>query len=408
MRIGSLLAGLAMVGVGLVGCGNPQDSCGNKGLVLWPGQSAGEYSFQEVPLRTLRDPYQLKGAAAEIYYESLIGPKGYEGSVVHPRYTRANGVCVPTDAGSSMAVALYAQFERIMDFEDRNGVLDMLSWPRKVGLDIHMRSADGHTHNNAYYIAHADAIAVLPYDGQGVPLALNQGIMAHEHFHGHFQKQVIAALDARLNLNNNAYDSFFYPGLAPVGAKATVDDVENPDLTSARGLNTFVLRAWNEGLADLYGAIYTSNPNFFDDSPGLSDKFRALNQPLVRFMSAESFPKEVNKVIEKGRVEGRGKFLASSLVAYSYQQGSVLARLMYRVAMSGAESPEAFLVHILRRLKDIPNEIAANYETQVMEFEEVPRILLKDFPLNAASCQALRLSLSDVAFRKGFAKCGGR
>jgi len=394
MRLGLWITSILIATSNLVGCADANNKCGNKVLALWPSAS-GEYTFQEVILSTLSDPYSLSGGAAKIYYESMIGGNGFSGQVAQPRYTRSGDLCVPMDAASSMAVSVYAQFERIMQFENRNGTLDMLTWPRRVGLDIHVRSTEGMTHNNAHYFGQGDSIAVLPYNLEGVPLGLNPGIMAHEHFHGHFQRQVISVTNAQLA---PAFDveSLFYSSFAPaqVSAKPTVEDVDRADLNTARGLNAFVLRAWNEGLADLYGAIYSGNPRFFDESLPALKNARALTSKIAPFMSAYGLQFNARKIVDP-----------KNLVAISYDQGAYLARLMFAVANSGAETPEKFLVHVMRRLKDIPPAIVPEYDSKVLEFEAVVPILLKDFPLNEKSCAALNKSISKQTMKKSFASC---
>lgn len=63
----------------LSACANsPQDECGGRVLMLWPNES-GSYSFQEIQLSTLNSPYELKGSAAEVYYENGVSDGGFAG-----------------------------------------------------------------------------------------------------------------------------------------------------------------------------------------------------------------------------------------------------------------------------------------------------------------------------------------
>lgn len=389
-KTGFLLLGWAL----LTACADSGQKCGNKVLAIVP-TTAGEYNFQEVVLSTLNNPYELSGGAAKIYFESIIGANGFAGKVAQPRYTRSGDLCVPMDAASTMAVSLYAQFEKIMMFEAKNETLDMLQWPRRVGLDIHVRSTDGMTHNNAHYFGAGDSIAVLPYNLTGVPLGLNPGVMAHEHFHGHFQRQVNAPLNGLLpslfDIESVFYGAF---NLAATSAKPAVEDVEGGDMTTPRGLNAYILRAWNEGLADFYGSIYAGNPRFFNESlPNLKDT-RALNATLVRFVSSKVLAETVQRVQDP-----------KSLVAVSYEQGSYLARLMYALSQSGVEAPEKFLVRVMRKLKDIPTAVVPTYESKVIEFEAVVPMLLKDFPLDAKTCGLVRKSISKELMAESFTAC---
>ncbi len=388
MRIGIFAIFTAL----LMGCADSGQKCGNKVLALWPTE-AGDYKFQEITLSTLNDPYSLSGGAAKIYFEALIGGGGFSGKVARPRFTRAGDLCVPMDSASAMAVSMYARFEHLLKFEASLGTLDMLQWPRKVGLDIHVRSNDGMTHNNAHYFGQGDSIAVLPYNLQGVPLGLNPGVMAHEHFHGHFQKQVIDPINLRLRPAFDA-ESLFYSGFHSAFAKATVEDLDRVDTRSARGLNSFVLRAWNEGLADFYGGIYSKNPRYFKDSLPTLENARALDARVREFMSAKSLQMIAARSVGP-----------QPLVSNSYDQGAVLARVLFTLANSGVETPEAFLVRIMRRLNQIPEAITGQFELRVLEFGDVLPVLLRDFPLAAPQCAVLVRALSKELLTKNFPQC---
>ncbi len=377
----------------LIGCANKDNRCGNKVLTLWPSVQ-GDYSFQEIKLETLSSPYELSGRVAKIYYESGLGKSGLRGAVAQPRFTRSGDVCVPMDAQSSLAVNVYAQFEALHRFEEKLGTVGLLSWPRKVGIDIHLRSSDGTTHNNAHYISAGDSIAVIPYSLGALPLSANQGIIAHEHFHAHFNAAVVIPVNTSLTAAIDDFENLFYQGGS---FKPTIDDVDHADISRPRGLNAFVLRAWNEGLADLYGAIYTHNPRFFDESLPTINGARSLNAPLIPFSNRIDLTNVARQAWKPGE-----------LVGVSYGQGALLARLMYRIAMSGVETPEEFLARMIHRLADISPAIVNTYDTQVLNFEDIVPILLKDFPLTPESCGFMRVVLSKELMVKGLAQCSGR
>src|SRR5690606_7976149 len=87
----------------LCGCaGSLTGECGDKFILLWNGE------FREVQVTTLASPYELRGAAAEIYYNAPIRYEGYTGRVARPKLSRTgDGVCVPLDVNSSMALTVY-------------------------------------------------------------------------------------------------------------------------------------------------------------------------------------------------------------------------------------------------------------------------------------------------------------
>lgn len=375
MRWILLLASLA-----LSACANsPQDECGGKVLLLWPTASQS-YSFQEVQLSTLVSPYELKGSAAEIFYQNSVSDQGFSGSPARPRLTRSGNVCVPMDTESSLALATYAHFENLQRFDQELNAAEQVSWPRKVGVDIHLRSPDGGIHNNAHYLSRADVTAVIPYSLNGLNLALNPGVLAHEHFHAHFQSQVNRPLNESLEI--------------VVGVKPSVEDIYSQEMNSAGSLNKFVLRSWNEGIADLYGAIYSGRADFFTVSlPNLEDR-RDLNSPIGFFQAG-------NALSELPR--GPGNPLSKVETAYS--QGALLARVLYRIAQTGELTPKKFMAHIMKRLEHIPSAVSTSFSKRVMNFDEILPIVLEGTVLSPSNCHTLEKAMTKAIWQGSFSQC---
>src|SRR5262249_27237398 len=142
-------------------------------------------------------------------------------------------------------------------FEQKLGVANQLSWPRRVGVEFRMSAPEGIAQNNAHYFTQLDVIGLLPYSLPGVPFALNHGIVSHEHFHAHFQHEVMHAL---AQFAVSPLDSLFC--FEALGVKPTRPRPDS-DPHSVPSLNSVVLRAWNEGLADLFATVYTGRSDFF-------------------------------------------------------------------------------------------------------------------------------------------------
>ncbi len=390
MRLAVLLFSLATFG-----CANSShDECGDKFLLLWPTASK-EFKFQEVHLSTLKSPYELKGSAAEIFFESRITDSGYEGSVARPRLTRSGGgVCVPMDAGSSMALTAYAHFEQLYYFDRQLKVDRQISWPRKVGVEIHLSSPEGETHNNAHYFSKADAIAVIPYTQDGLTLSLNPGVLAHEHFHSHFQAQVIAPLNSIIEVLMSV-EQLFYSGF---GIKPEVDDVNAGNSQTTGGMNKFVIRSWNEGLADFYGAVFSDNRDFFSKSLSKLGPQRDLSGPIQNFRSGQDLINQFEMVpLNKRNAVG---------VSYSYHQGTMLARVLYRIALSGIMPPTELLKHILLKLPKFPAMISPAFSHHVMDFEDVLPSALEGITLNPAACETIKATVSKSTLLRSFSSCG--
>lgn len=380
-----------LLGAWLSGCADvTKDSCGHKVLLLWPNAS-GQSSFQTVDLPTLPSPYEVRGPAADVYFAASLTENGYEGSVAHPRLTRSGDVCVPTDTDSAEALSLYAQFERLKDFDSKLGVADQLSWPRKVGVEINVRGAEGLTHNNAHYFGHEDAMAIIPYSLNGLPLGLNHGIVAHEHFHAHFQERVMNPLNAIL-AHVASVENFFYSDL---NIHAMADEMQKVDFATNSGVNNFIVRGWNEGLADFYGATYVNNPDFLRESLALVSEGRRLDGPAL-FMATGS---QFREALVANRVS------PAMAVNYSYAEGTKLARLLYRLSHNGTIAQEEMISRILDRLPSLTALLVKDYDSKVYDFETIVPILLRGLPLNQDSCEALRESIGKNSVEKEFPTC---
>lgn len=385
----------------LTGCSGPKDTCGKDFLVLWPS-AQGPYEYQTLSLPTLNSPYELKGKVAEIYFENELSARnGYIGSVARPHLTRSNGICVPTDVGSSIAVSTYAQMEKIYEYDRSMGVENQIPWPRKVGVQVNLIGANGVVQNNALYLSQHDVMGLVPYSQNGLPTGVNIGIVAHEHFHAHFQHQIYNRLNNVLTSDLNL-EALFHPvnSLYP-----SIEDVEKADVRSVRGVNSFVLRSWNEGLADLYGALYTNRPDFVRESlPQLMDKIedgrdvsRNLSGQLEPMSTGPSFRFEL----------AQRDSMRFSTVSTSYREGTLLARLLYRVAKSGSEAPSEFLSRVMTRLPNVADWVAPNFDHELIDVEAIVPVLLEGMPLNRKACKALREGLHRETFEGSFPSCAG-
>lgn len=237
-RYGWFLLAL-FLGITLAACEKDHQSGPITYLLPWPGQD-GEYRMQEVELHTIRYADRLEGAAAKIYLKSGIKDGDFQGEVARPRLIKkSKRRYVAADYESAMAIAVYAHYERFMMWDKELGIDSDLSWPRKVGIEMNMRTKTGdREHNNARYVAKWDVTLVAPTSVDGLPMALNGGVLAHEHFHAHFHARAIRYLQENWSAGS---------------------DLSGNEI---RDTNVYLIRSWNEGLADFWGYLYTRDPRF--------------------------------------------------------------------------------------------------------------------------------------------------
>ncbi len=373
----------------LTGCGKKSSS---ESTYLLPWADAnGKYSLQEVAISTLTSGHAVKGQAAEIYAEPNFSGSGFSGHIAEPRLTKSGHVYVPMDIESSLALTVYAQFERIYQFENTIGTAAQLRWPRKVGIELNLTNGDGSDHNNAHYFTALDVVGILPYSLAGVPFAVNQAIVSHEHFHAHFQSQVMNPLAALAGLQVvSSLENLFYGALSP--AMNSGREGQGPKF-----LNDLVLRAWNEGLADFFAVVYTGHPDLFSASMPKIAKARALDEALRPILPGADLEAAANAV----------GFDRSHLLGMAYAQGTALARILYRASISGVESPRAFLARVMNHLHEIPAAVQDSYLTQVLDFDRVLPVLLDGFPLSHNVCSDLQLTMTKATYMRGFAACAG-
>lgn len=369
MRLGLLLS------LFLIGCAGSHERCGDKFLIPWPN-SEGRYVLQEIQLNTLSNPYQLKGDAAEVYHGNVLTDGGFDGSVAEPHFTRAGDVCVPSDTASSAVVSAYAQMEKLYDFEGVLGTREQIKWPRKVGVEIRVNGKPIDVVNNAHYYGDQDAMALVPYERGDLPLSFNVGVVAHEHFHAHFQSVVYGAFNTALKMVVSV-EKLFLPDMLDFRGRA--EDIQGSDLSTPRGVNNYLLRGWNEGLADFFAGVYTKRTDFFAVSLPEYGPKRRLDLPLGRITSAQ-----INDV---------------------YGQGAFLARALFAIAHSADRPPEAVLKHVLERIGEIPRQLVSTYTQAPFAGDAILPILLRDLPLNKAMCDQLGAVMSVKSFPRGFPTC---
>jgi hypothetical protein len=380
MRILSALISIPLLVAALVGCKAAKTEGETRYLVLWP-DATGTYRLQEITLTTLPSAYELKGEAAEIYFESALREDGFKGPVAKPHLTKAGDVYIPQDIESSLAITAYAHFEKLYLYDRAMGFADRLSWPRKVGVQIHMSEDAASTHNNAHYFSGSDSIALLPFSlDAGVPMGINLGVTAHEHFHAHFQKRLMDPLNKLL---------------ADKGLNQNADKFGGLDFTESVSRNNVVLRGWNEGLADFYASVYSGFPDFFRVSIPSVDNERNLDGKLAPFMT----DLELTEFVERAGVTER------SILSKTYGQGTILGRLLRRISKSRSEEPRLFLQRVMAKLDKLPEYLSSRYLTGTYSYDAIVPVLLEGEELNADICKDLRHTLTGETLVGNFGAC---
>ena len=233
-----------------------------------PVMSGNTYHLGLVELTTLEDMVTLKGEAAEFLYSPSLRDNHLSGAAPRIRTLRTkDGVYVGQDFLSIQLLSLYASFEGLMKFDEKLGVKELNTWPRTVAVNTHVVDKMGKaSRDNARYSGKIDAFLFEPYSRNQLPLMVNAGVVGHEHFHSLFYKLVLQPLGGSFSeaLSSDPHDS--EEMAEALGLGKTTQKVVDSGTSDVTLYHLMLLRGMNEGLADLWGWIYTGDTEFVSRS----------------------------------------------------------------------------------------------------------------------------------------------
>jgi hypothetical protein len=295
----------------------------------------GKYDLHVLEILTLKDLPHLEGAAARFLIDPDSSSGVLKGRSPEIKYIRnQSGVIVATDDLSLQLLTIYAHYERLQQLDAKVGAAGVLTYPRTVAVNTQIRSGEGELDtDNALYSGKYDALLMVPYTQQGLPIMANGGVLAHEHFHAFFQKLVVAPLAAK------------YP-----------DAQKNKEVQNL--YHAALLRAFNEGFADVWGWIYSGDTEFVKRSLPKVGHERDLDPRggvLDNIKSSAWLKNEVAYSNEDFQ----------ALVASSYVIGSQLARVIknfahinqQRTGLSLAETKILIGKYLLQLLPNLKTRI---------------------------------------------------
>ncbi len=203
--------------------------------------------FQLVELEGIKNKSTLFGDIADFYFAPTEKNGTLIGSKPLARFIEDDGVFIPADQISLQMVTLYYHFQQLkkLELEALNSEQSILKWPRKIALAVQVVDAPDMRFDNAFYNGKVDAYYFVPYREKQFPIPLNLGIIAHEHFHSYFYNQVLNPLFKKNKLVKKVDHQ-------QPNEQKIVDDQ----------YNLYLLKIVNEGLADVWGWIYSNDPDF--------------------------------------------------------------------------------------------------------------------------------------------------
>jgi hypothetical protein len=341
-------------------------------LIPWPDAS-GKHTLQIVEINTLKDMRAMRGDAAHLYVHPGLNANGIEGVKPNALFAKSGGHYVPKDTETQEMFAIYAHMERLKQLDQEVGIDILLKWPRQIGVEtlgIDPRNGD-RIIENAMYVFPQDVMLFFPYSKPGLALSMNSGVIAHEHFHAVFQQVVIAPLALKFD----DVETFGKEPKEDQQKPLTQEQIERRQISAN---NRFLLRAVNEGMADVWGSIYLGQLEFLQQSYLFRN--RDMRPELLAQTALQGFVSMSFDIKNEGQHESQ-----------TYTLGTEYARLVRKALLESeldkkTKSEQAiFVIESMMRLRDIFLE---NYDKKMSADVLVAAVYSKE-ELNPSICEWL-------------------
>ncbi|UXR64315.1 hypothetical protein EZJ49_14700 [Bdellovibrio bacteriovorus] len=319
----------------LSACAPQSETAEEKGTVrvLAPqSDSKSGYALQTVDLRGITDLQTVSGKFVRFFMSPRIVKGKLTGRPAVSRFIKnQEGEFIPANEMTQQLVAIYAHTQRLAQLDDELGAGGINTWPRDVGVGVRVK---GGQNNNAYYDGDTDSMLVVPYNQAGLPIAINGGILAHEHFHSLFYKVVIKNTAESKATAHTLEDFVGAPIVAEnLAARGRLkpSDIEGADLEEAdlqKYYRQAMLRGLNEGLADYWGWMYTGNPDFIAQSLPKEKMNRSMNVDGIFATYELPSAGTVKNSIQVFYKAGDSKKFESYVTGYAYVIGTQFSRML--------------------------------------------------------------------------------
>ena len=263
--------------------------------------------LETVTIKNITSLKNVSGSYVQFYYTPGSSAGSLTGVAPQAKFIRTNdNVYVPSDSLTQQMFSLYYHVQKLNDFNAEISPELKQTRPFQIGLNTQVEGNASTGKNNAFYDGGSNALLVVPYTLENIPISVNSGIIAHEFFHSIFFKQVLANFgiqqDALLKSapNKNEALKVFY-------------------------FNQTYIRGLNEGLADYWGWLYTDNSDFISASlPKFGhDRKIELTESLIGKTETDSDIED-----QVSQAQELSKKPTEYLSSYIYQIGTPHARFL--------------------------------------------------------------------------------
>lgn len=397
---------LVLSQLALAGCSPVEDPAVHSGSQIfrlpWPDGS-GAYRLKDIELFSFRSPDRLEGDAAQIIVDPRVIGRDIEGEAPVGRWIRDGGRMIPADFVTLQGAVIYAHTEMLLRLDKSLGVASKYKRRSRIGLLSRLSEAPNAPviFNNAIFDGRLDMLFFVPFSGKELPIAINAGIIAHEHFHRLFNSNVIQPVVEELSgrLQSHQFDQRFEFDIDGsqhtrcLGAHGirheahqfalgylageTIESSRNQSsratpseedsLIPRKVWNQVLLRGLNEGLADYWGWSYAQDEEFVGRSLGKQENdSRRLDRQAISIPTKLGFRNSLITVNRGGQPILKSE---AGRIASAYRLGTEYARILR--GMADASSAAHVRSALARSLTQIASVLAQDWNSRNFEPEDL-------------------------------------
>jgi len=371
------------------------------------------YEYQIVKLLNVFEIKKVRGEYARFY----LNPTTTEEKRLTGVFPTADflknkkNIYTPTSDLSVQMASIYFHMQNLAMLDRKMGVGDVNHWPRDIGLSVKIPTVSETgdlrlMENNAIYDGAYDAILLVPNRSEQLPIAVNGGILAHEHFHSLFFKIVTRKLIAEKKISPEQSAGIhdhkklrkFFPLL-----EDTSSDLKSGDGNQVReeeiqeNYDIVLLDALNEGLADFWGWLYTNDVNFIIHSlPGVNQG-RSLKLSKIELENLTLPTREKILTTLRGFAQKSDSF-RDSVNGYAYDLGTQFARHLKAFVslhqnqqkISLGQSKEKIAKAVVDFLPKLSNEFVVKSKGQMLAPHDLALKLIEGIEnLTTSECESV-------------------
>jgi hypothetical protein len=278
---------------GAIGCGEslqPNSSgSGNATVMAYMPQEKGGYALEKFELIGISDIKEVAGRFVNFFVSPKIiklhGKEKMDGSAPRAQFIRNSaGHYIASNSLTIEMFTIYAHMQKLAALDEELGAQGVNKWPRDIGIAVR---AEGGMTNNAQYYGPADVMYFVRYTKSDLPIQVNAGVLAHEHFHSLFYKLVPAPEVSRTSVHKLAETASNESGIELRKLSINPDD-DSRDATIDEEMREVYFGGLNEGFADFWGWMYTGDPDFVGRSLPEFKMARTLKRNGDPLLSTES------------------------------------------------------------------------------------------------------------------------